>query len=395
MLGRIWRFTFGLTVGGIVSLIFVFICVNNISFSLNGEKDNTVLVYSEYKDEGIKAYLFNEDISNRVKITSNLDTNKIGTYYINFNLRFLNTYFKLKREIKVIDNIEPVITLNGESEINLYLGNEYMDKGAVANDNYDGDITSNIIVDSNVDTNRVGNYEVKYTINDSSNNSSSVIRKVNVLPKKVINYTQDNKIVTYIKKNNLNISLGYYNLINGKSFYYKENKAYYGASLIKTLDAIYLYDKNLVNDNIKPYIEKTISVSDNDSHKYLINYIGKENFRQYGLSLGATYTLVGGDNYGNTNVKDQIVYLKKLYSITKDNNELKSYFINDYYNYLKLDNIEIMHKYGWSNYWFHDVGIALDDVPYIIVVLTEHGENSYNIINNISKLVYEYHKDNL
>ena len=395
MLGRIWRFTFGLTVGGIVSLIFVFICVNNISFSLNGEKDNTVLVYSEYKDEGIKAYLFNEDISNRVKITSNLDTNKIGTYYINFNLRFLNTYFKLKREIKVIDNIEPVITLNGESEINLYLGNEYMDKGAVAIDNYDGDITSNIIVNSNVDTNKVGNYEVKCTINDSSNNSSSVIRKVNVLPKKVINYTQDNKIVTYIKKNNLNISLGYYNLINGKSFYYKENKVYYGASLIKTLDAIYLYDKNLVNDNIKPYIEKTISVSENDSHKYLINFIGKENFRQYGLSLGATYTLVGGDNYGNTNVKDQIVYLKKLYSITKDNNELKSYFINDYYNYLKLDNIEIMHKYGWWNNYFHDVGIVLDDVPYIIVVLTEHGENSYNIINNISKLVYEYHKDNL
>ena len=68
-------------------------------------------------------------------------------------------------------------------------------------------------------------------------------------------------------------------------------------------------------------------------------YFANNTLKKYGNSLGATYTLIGGDDYGMTNVSDQIIYMQKLYSITKDNQneELKSYFINTYYNNLLFD----------------------------------------------------------
>ena len=63
-------------------------------------------------------------------------------------------------------------------------------------------------------------------------------------------------------------------------------------------------------------------------------------------------------------------------------------------NYLVFDNIEVMHKYGYQGCYYHDVGIVLDEEPYIIVILTEHGKDSdtkrKEIINRISKIIYNY-----
>ena len=153
-----------------------------------------------------------------------------------------------------------------------------------------------------------------------------------------------------------------------------------------------------MNDELQPHINKIISYSDNDSHHYLVNYIGKENLKQYGIDLGAPNTLKGTDNYGQTTVKDQIVYLKKLYELTKynQNESLKNIFLNSTWNLLKFnESPPIMHKYGHWEKVHHNVGIVLDENPYILVILTNEGNgNFYNIMQTISKLVYEYHKNN-
>ena len=134
------------------------------------------------------------------------------------------------------------------------------------------------------------------------------------------------------------------------------------------------------------------------NHHYLVKYIGKNNLKQYGIDLGASNTLNGTDDYGQTTVKDQIIYMKKLYEITKNNQnkELKSYFIESTWNLLKFNKSpQIMHKYGHYESVHHNVGIVLDDNPYIIVVLTKEGHGNYsNIIPTISKKIYEYHKSN-
>lgn len=157
-----------------------------------------------------------------------------------------------------------------------------------------------------------------------------VVEKKKVIKKELNNYNQNDPIIKYIKDNNYNVSIGYYNLATGRQYLYQENKVYDEASLIKILDAIYLYDKSMVNDVVKPYISNVIQVSDNESHYYLVDYIGRDNLRNYGISLGVYNTFKNEGYFSNTTVKDQIVYLKKLYSISQSNEEIRSYFINDY-----------------------------------------------------------------
>ena len=75
------------------------------------------------------------------------------------------------------DFTPPSIVLKGDSEITVYMGEEYNELGAEAFDNQSVAI---INIDSNVDTNKAGEYEVKYTATDEAGNSSTVTRKVTV-----------------------------------------------------------------------------------------------------------------------------------------------------------------------------------------------------------------------
>ena len=86
------------------------------------------------------------------------------------------------RTVNVVDTTAPVITLVGDSQVNLEVGSTYTDAGATASDNYDGDISSQIVVVNNVDVNTLGSYTVTYSVSDSSSNAASAVtRTVNVV----------------------------------------------------------------------------------------------------------------------------------------------------------------------------------------------------------------------
>jgi len=81
------------------------------------------------------------------------------------------------------DNIAPVITLIGNDPQTITLGGTYSELGASATDNFDGDISVNIIADiSAVNTEVSGSYNVTYNISDTAGNAAiEVIRAVNVV----------------------------------------------------------------------------------------------------------------------------------------------------------------------------------------------------------------------
>jgi len=79
-------------------------------------------------------------------------------------------------------NSAPDITLNGDATITLDANSTFSDPGAIANDEEDGNISSNISVESNVDTSTAGEYTVVYSITDSNGNTSTVTRVVVILP---------------------------------------------------------------------------------------------------------------------------------------------------------------------------------------------------------------------
>ena len=83
----------------------------------------------------------------------------------------------------VLDRDPPVITLLGPALVNIELGSPYSDAGATAADNFDGDITANIVIASNVNINALGNYTVTYNVSDAAGNAATqVTRMVNVNP---------------------------------------------------------------------------------------------------------------------------------------------------------------------------------------------------------------------
>lgn len=79
------------------------------------------------------------------------------------------------------DVTPPVITLTGAAMIPVEVEAEYIDAGATASDNIDGDISIRVVTDNPVDTAIVGTYTVTYNVFDSSGNAAMpVTRSVQV-----------------------------------------------------------------------------------------------------------------------------------------------------------------------------------------------------------------------
>lgn len=230
--------------------------------------------------------------------------------------------------------------------------------------------------------------------------------------------------------NNYRMSVKYVDLKTGFTYAYKADNALYAASTIKLLDALYIYTKASNNElsldetivysenyregaskgmskhqygeeiSLRTLVKYAIIYSDNTAHRMLLNYIGFNTLKSYGNSLGAKYTLIGGDNFGEISADDAIIYLKNIYDFIKNNqelgNELKSYMLEAEENALKYPglNVDVAHKYGEYNEYFHDIGIVYDENPYLIAILTTHGNNDYfKIVNDISKRINDLHQE--
>ncbi len=84
--------------------------------------------------------------------------------------------------INPIDDESPVITLIGDNEVTVERTNSYIDAGATALDNIDGDITTAIIPTNNVNTDLIGDYTVTYNVSDNNLNPALYIsRTVHVI----------------------------------------------------------------------------------------------------------------------------------------------------------------------------------------------------------------------
>lgn len=78
------------------------------------------------------------------------------------------------------DTTAPVLSLLGEEQCRIRLGDTYIDAGATAIDDVDGDISTLVTISGAVDTATIGTYVLTYTAIDSSNNVSTISRTVEV-----------------------------------------------------------------------------------------------------------------------------------------------------------------------------------------------------------------------
>lgn len=83
--------------------------------------------------------------------------------------------------IFVVDTVNPEIVLKGEAEVIIEVGETYVEPGATCHDNYD-ELSSNVLITGEVNSEIIGQYIIRYNYTDSSGNEAlEVIRKINVV----------------------------------------------------------------------------------------------------------------------------------------------------------------------------------------------------------------------
>lgn len=108
--------------------------------------------------------------------------------------------FVRAEDLPLIDITAPVITLLGDATITINQGETYIDAGATASDDLDGNITTNIVINNLVNKDVAGNYTVTYSVSDAAgNNAAPVIRNV------IVNNSPVVPDETLIIRNNENI----------------------------------------------------------------------------------------------------------------------------------------------------------------------------------------------
>lgn len=92
------------------------------------------------------------------------------------------TYLKCGKRESEVDHEGPVITLNGSKNMTVSRGDTFNDPGVKSVvDNVDGNMDKSLVsIKGEVDTSKVGVYEITYTISDSLANKTEVTRKVSV-----------------------------------------------------------------------------------------------------------------------------------------------------------------------------------------------------------------------
>ncbi len=128
--------------------------------------------------------------------SSEVDTSAVGTYQVFYDSvdSADNAAVRVIRTVTISDTIPPIITLNGDAEVNVQRTSTYSDPGATVTD--DDDPTRTYLVTANpqtLDTSVLGSYTIEYTSTaDRSGNAPALVtRTVNIIP-----HTLDTPVIT-------------------------------------------------------------------------------------------------------------------------------------------------------------------------------------------------------
>ena len=151
-------------------LVYDFILMPRIDL-----KDGGVIKinYKEkYSEKGYTAHHFGKDLTKDVKVSGKVNTDKLGTYKITYEVG--SGFFKrtVVRKVEVKDLEKPKLEIS-KDDAYVCPGSDYVKEEVKATDNYDGDLTKKVKVTYNKDKTKV-----TYSVTDSSGNTSEVVKKI-------------------------------------------------------------------------------------------------------------------------------------------------------------------------------------------------------------------------
>ncbi len=127
-------------------------------------EDKQVIQYDEFNYmDGVKAYNYIEDLTNKITFEKTVDTSKVGKYEVTYKLEdAIKTI-----NVEVIKNEKPVINATDITATEGY--NINLLENVTATDKEDGNITEKITLSGKYDLNKVGEYKITYSVADKNN----------------------------------------------------------------------------------------------------------------------------------------------------------------------------------------------------------------------------------
>lgn len=162
------------------------------------------------------------------------------------------------------------------------------------------------------------------------------------------------------------------------------------------------YQKKDTYYTLEELLRLTIVESDNTAYLKLVDILGKENIKKYGISLGAKNTMVGRktDSFGLIDCKDMAIYFKEIKKFIDEKNKYSDLFLEYLLNpSVKLIkdkslNNKYVRKYGSYDLAYHECGYVLDEKPYYLFILTQLNKKNYKekFINEAAKQISDIHE---
>mgnify|MGYP000846244252 FL=1 len=145
--------------------------------TLNGSAELNHEQATSYVDAGATAADF-KDGSVTVTVTGSVDADEAGVYTLTYSAIDSdgNIAKPMARTITVADTVGPVITLIGETSMEINQDSDFSDPGATATDAVDGSVR--VVTTGSIDPSAAGTYTLTYTAVDSAANSASKARSV-------------------------------------------------------------------------------------------------------------------------------------------------------------------------------------------------------------------------
>lgn len=300
-----------------------------------------------------------------------------------------NVYLKCGIYSSKVDHKGPTITLKGENEITVNKGDKFKDPGIVSvSDNTDGKIdTKQVKVDSNVNINKNGTYEIKYSVKDSFDNKTEVIRTVKVVQilDKIVkketdktNYYKGNDNNNYIKLDGILFKIVGLNEDGSVKVTSSEPLAFVDYNSVDTWLNDYFYDK--LSDNVKKYIKNDSKwcneeISNTDNYTKCNKY-GKK--KAMGL-LSVADINNSKDKEGNFNI---LSATESWTSNLAPSKKAVTYYTSNGYSQVKQNkNLGIYPTININKNSYIAKGSGTIDNPYIL----KGNSSSLKVGNNISK----------
>ena len=178
-------------ISSILLLLIILSYLSMPKIKLIGDKEINLSYKDEYKEDGYIVKNIGKDYNKEVNINNNIEEHKVGEYQVEYSIKYLFFNIKKIRKVNIIDKDMPIIRVDN-NPIKICPLDNLEEIEYYSYDEYDGDITSNVIVMEDKDY-------VTFKVKDSSLNED--ILKVKLIrideDKPVINLKGDSVIYLY------------------------------------------------------------------------------------------------------------------------------------------------------------------------------------------------------